>query len=420
MCAGNCNGCDGCSPVVLRGQRGFQGLPGQTPDIEIQVQGLPAGNSPTVAESGTLLNPVFTIGIPAGATGPAGNNGADGQDATNLFTNLVSFNAPGLDVTNIATVGDTSWMVVGGWVYIRGGGYFRIAAINSATEVQLANPGPNALGAGIGWPTGVPGNSISAAVASLGTPNQVIQAAVPGLPGEEGDTGPAGPSAPPNEISVVYTVPTAAPVSPEQAFVFVANAAPPTPATSFRPYTWNGSAWVAGPNIAGQGGTKTFSGSADPNVTPPSGSNINDFYWRNQGSSVVLYERTGTTTWTVRATLTLGAVTQTTNNSSPGTVALDLASFSHEVTSDKNITLNWDDTNNSEQGEWTVVLENVDGGSNIDLDFTAARWEYDPALTPLASLPISLAPGAIRVIEFKKNVRSGLYVITNYFAPSAL
>jgi hypothetical protein len=116
----------------------------------------------------------------------------------------------------------------------------------------------------------------------------------------------------------------------------------------------------------------------------------------------------------------LGAVTQTISHTSPGTVALDLANFSQSIGADKDITLNWDDTNNSEQGEWTVVLENVDGGSNIDLDFTAARWEYDPALTAFASLPISLAPADVVVIEFKKNVRSGLYVITNYFAPTAL
>ncbi len=425
MCAGNCQGCNDCTPVVLKGNPGRTGPPGPTPTFTVTATPLAAGEDPTIVQGGTALNPTLNFGIPAGATGATGSNGTDGDDATELFTTLTaSFTQPSLNTSVTIQVGDSSWMQPGAWLYIRGGGYYLIASVPSATSVQIANPGSNTISTGVGWPTGVPGNAtagstVNVVVGSLAAV-QVIHAAVPGLAPEQGDPGPEGPVGLSPDMRVVYTVPSTAPVSDDLRFVFFANAAPPTPATSFVPYAWNGSSWVAGPNIAGQGGTKTFSGSADPDVTPPSGSNINDYYWRNQGSSVVLYERTGTTTWTVRATLALGAVTQTISHTSPGTVALDLANFSQSIGADKDITLNWDDTNNSEQGEWTVVLENVDGGSNIDLDFTAARWEYDPALTAFASLPISLAPADVVVIEFKKNVRSGLYVITNYFAPTAL
>lgn len=45
--------------------------PGPTPDITMKAKGIAFGLQPTFTKSGTPLNPVFELGVPAGATGPA-------------------------------------------------------------------------------------------------------------------------------------------------------------------------------------------------------------------------------------------------------------------------------------------------------------------------------------------------------------
>lgn len=45
--------------------------PGPTPDITMKAKGIAFGLQPTVTKGGTPLKPVFELGIPAGATGPA-------------------------------------------------------------------------------------------------------------------------------------------------------------------------------------------------------------------------------------------------------------------------------------------------------------------------------------------------------------
>lgn len=45
--------------------------PGPTPDITMKAKGIAFGLQPTVTKSGTPLKPVFELGVPAGATGPA-------------------------------------------------------------------------------------------------------------------------------------------------------------------------------------------------------------------------------------------------------------------------------------------------------------------------------------------------------------
>lgn len=45
--------------------------PGPTPDITMKAKGIAFGLQPTVVKSGTALAPVFELGVPAGATGPA-------------------------------------------------------------------------------------------------------------------------------------------------------------------------------------------------------------------------------------------------------------------------------------------------------------------------------------------------------------
>lgn len=62
------------------GTNGTNGTNGVTPDISMTATGLAYGQSPTVAKSGTLENPIFTLGIPEGAPGqgvPSG--GTTGQ-----------------------------------------------------------------------------------------------------------------------------------------------------------------------------------------------------------------------------------------------------------------------------------------------------------------------------------------------------
>lgn len=60
------------------GEDGAPGKDGITPKISITVSGLPAGQSPTVTKGGTIAEPTFAIGIPAGEKGEKGQDGADG------------------------------------------------------------------------------------------------------------------------------------------------------------------------------------------------------------------------------------------------------------------------------------------------------------------------------------------------------
>lgn len=59
--------------------RGAVGPTGATPDISVQVTGLPAGAEPTVSVSGTPEAPVIALGIPAGRQGDPGGKGDPGD-----------------------------------------------------------------------------------------------------------------------------------------------------------------------------------------------------------------------------------------------------------------------------------------------------------------------------------------------------
>lgn len=59
--------------------RGATGPTGATPDISVEVTGLPAGAEPTVSVSGTPEAPVIALGIPAGRQGDPGGKGDPGD-----------------------------------------------------------------------------------------------------------------------------------------------------------------------------------------------------------------------------------------------------------------------------------------------------------------------------------------------------
>ena len=69
------------SAAVLRFiiPRGATGPTGATPDISVEVTGLPAGSEPTVEVSGTPEAPAIALGSPAGRQGDPGGKGAPGD-----------------------------------------------------------------------------------------------------------------------------------------------------------------------------------------------------------------------------------------------------------------------------------------------------------------------------------------------------
>ena len=86
---------------------------------------------------GTCAEPVKLIPGPRGTDGAAGAAGTNGVDA---FTTLTAgFTVPAVGGTAVATVGATSWMVVGQPLYLQGAGVFYVTAIGGATSVTLQN-----------------------------------------------------------------------------------------------------------------------------------------------------------------------------------------------------------------------------------------------------------------------------------------
>lgn len=450
MCAGNCSGKCGCAPQS-KVQPPVRGIPGPVPEITWNVIMIGAGSTPTVIVSG--VPPVYnvTIGIPyafsptfgenvvvnmlpagSAASGSIDNtdplnpiltlnlpSAQDGEDGVNAFTNLsASFVQPAAGGLVTVTVGSTEWMSIGSWVYVQGGGHYVVASNPlSATQIVLRNPGASDLlpywGGSV---TSIPTNVAAAStITPSGASAQVMPSGVPGPIGPSGTIG-TSPSLP-----IVYTVPVDPPVSDAVAAVFYFNAAPPNVATTARLYSYNeDDGWVGGPNFAGPGGVQAFSGSADPNTTPPSGSNIGDLYFRSAGSTYTMYQRVSVSTWSViwGPIPDLGSQTlEIDHTSGPGTETLDTAYFSYLITANKDLGLDHDDTNYTGQGSWVVQVNNTDA-SDIELTFASGRWEQDPALT--ISTPYMVPNGGNTIIEFRRNMVTGLYIVTNIFDSSAL
>lgn len=94
-----------CGTDGADGADGANGAPGKdgiTPNVSITVSGLPAGQSPTVTKGGTIAEPTFAIGIPAGEKGDQGTRGFHFTPAVDAAGNLSWTNDGGLP--NPATV----------------------------------------------------------------------------------------------------------------------------------------------------------------------------------------------------------------------------------------------------------------------------------------------------------------------------
>lgn len=432
MCSCSSTPCGCLTPNIPRGPRGFAGEPGPAPNITVgTVTALPAGSSPTFEITGTSPNLVIDVGLATGDTGPAGAAGANGQDATELFTSLVTFQVPLVGSANPATVGDTSWMTVGGWLYIRNAGYFRIVAINSPTSVHLANPGGTPFpGYTVSWPSGIPGNAPGTTVVTTdGTDNQVIQAAVPGAPGDTGATGPAGNPGQDALIEVVYAIPTVAPAIGQEFKIYTDSPTTPTVITG---YSWNGASWVASVNLTPAAGTKIVSTGGDPNVTLPSGTVVGDYAIRTDVPSI--YIKTTVSTWTLQVTLTntfqqvatqsggnmgtvpvyteavVGFMPFSETHAAPGTYTLDLQYQGIYVDANKDIDLNWDDSSFDKPSVWEFQLTNSDG-SPINITYATGRWAKATGLTE----PATLAAGATQMFILRKNVAGDRLIIEDTF-----
>lgn len=415
-----CNTCGtnpcGCKDVRLpRGPRGYQGEPGPALEVsEVNVTTLAPGSDATgsASQSGQFL--IMNFGIPAGATGPEGPSGGDGADGQTFATTLTSFNAPALNVTSPATVGDTSWMQVGQWLFIEGGGYFYVTAVNSPTSVQLLNAGSVA-----GWPSGVPGNLISSAVAATGSGIQVQLASPPGIPGEEGPAGPE-PELPDTIIETVTTPPVGAPAPGEELKIYVDNLVTPT-TTLF--YSWNGATWDASPELIGPDGTKIIPTAGDPNSTLPGGLNIGDFalntvapgLWLKTGASTYVLQVSLVNTFSQVATASagdmgttpvstqaiVGFVTNADTHNAPGTYTFDLQYQSTYVDADKDIDLDWTDGAYNKDGRWLFLVQNNDAAP-INVTYAAGRWAKDSGITE----PPSINAGRTQAFEcYKYNGR---------------
>lgn len=364
---------------------------------------LPAGDPASVAINNTdPLAPALTFDIPAGA---------DGDDGVSPFTSLdASFVQPAAGSTVTVTVADTSWMSLGGWAYVSGGGHYVIASNPlSATQILLRNPGAGDLSP-FGWTlTSIPTNAApGATITSSGFDNQVEVSGPPGAAGEEGAAGAT------LDPSVVYVVPSSPPSGPEDYLRVYFNAAPPSVPTVGQFYTWNGAAWVAGPNFVSQGGTTTYSGTADPNTAPPAGSKVLDLYIQFVGNNAVYWQRTAPSTWVTIGTVALlgTSTTAVSWTTGPGTYTLGLATFSYDIDADSDIELDWDDTNYAGQGVWTVVVRNSSGAAPINVSFTTLRWNYLKNLPVPPTPALSLPDTEVVVIQFTRDSFSGLYTIT--------
>lgn len=440
MCS--CSGKCGCAPQS-KVQPPLRSLPAPIPEITWSVLQLPAGSTPTVVvsgvppvyhvqigfpgafsptfgtnvtvnmipngdpASGTIdntdpLNPILTLNIPSPL---------DGQDGVSPFTELTaSFVQPAAGSTVTITVADTSWMSLGSWIYIANGGGHYVVASNplSATQILVTNPGAAQLSP-FGWvATSIPTNGApGATITSSGFDNQVQPSGPPGTIGETGASGLTP------QVSIVYTVPVSAPVDAAHNLVLYFNAAPPSIPTIGRFYEWNGSSWDGGPNFVAAGGTITYSGNSNPNTSPPSGAKLLDLYIQFTGTDAVYWQLTSPSTWTTIGTVALlgTATTAASWTGGPGTYTLDLATFSYDIDADSDIELDWDDTNYSGQGTWTVLVRNSNGAAPINVSFATGRWSYLKNL-PVAPTPaLSLPDTEVVVVTFSRDSFSGLYTI---------
>lgn len=303
-CGSGCgDGLCGCESIMLEV---INGQDGQSLTFELgALTTLPAGQQATWSNSGTDSAVIFNLAIPQGEDGTDGASayeiavangfvgteaqwlaslvGDDGLAGDSSFTTLIAaFTMPAVGGVATATGMDVQWAALDSWVYIQGAGHLIVASNPlTPTQVILRNPSAADLqalwgGTLLDWAAGLPLNNAGAVIpiGTLFTPS-----GVPGPRGGGGATGGAGISA--YQVAV------------DEGFV------------------GNEAAWLAsliGPD--GTRGTQTYRLVADPNVSPPVGSEIGDFGYRADdpgAGQLTLYQR-GPATWSVIITIT-GAVT---------------------------------------------------------------------------------------------------------------
>jgi Collagen triple helix repeat (20 copies) len=129
-------------PQGFPGPMGPQGLPGST--------GAPGPQGPTGPPGATgATGPPGPTGPPGatGAPGPQGPTGAPGQAAFTMTSANFTQPTSGSNVT--VTVGSTSWMAAGQYLFVQNGGFYTVSSITNATTVVLNNLGYS-VNAGLG------------------------------------------------------------------------------------------------------------------------------------------------------------------------------------------------------------------------------------------------------------------------------
>jgi hypothetical protein len=401
----------GCSSITLPYIVGDDGQDG----LSAYQNWLQAGNTGTLADfiaalTGSNGQSAYEVAVANGFVGSeaawlASLVGANGTNATNLFTNLVAFTVPNQNTSTIMVVGNTSWMVVGGWLYVRNAGYFRIVNVISPTQVQVANPGSV-----LGWPLGIPLQTAAGTpISTDSTATQVIHAAIPGIPGAAGDNGgpgPIGDPGPPAELLVVNTIPTLEPTPQSATRIYV----DPGTGISYL-LRWNGAVWAQQAVLTGAQGTQWIDGIDDPNISQPSAA-IGTYYLNRTTSEI--FQKTGVTTWTLRITLNalpFGLGSNTVTHDTPGTFNIDLGLPYTKVEADKAIELDY--TSIPFNAQWVLEIENIDGGS-INITYAAGKWTKKSGLTQ----PTTLASGAF--VQFVFRPIDGDMTIVDIVSPVAL
>ena len=127
-----------------------------------------------------------------GPQGPAGADGTNGTNGVNSFTTLTAnFTIPPVGNTQVASVVDSSWAVIGQIIALEAGGNgFEVTAKPSGVQITLEN-------------LGYPSNFAPATIVPLGS--QL------GPGGEQGDTGATPPVPTINDISPTTTTSAPAP-----------------------------------------------------------------------------------------------------------------------------------------------------------------------------------------------------------------
>jgi Collagen triple helix repeat (20 copies) len=121
----------------LRGAPGPQGPPGAMGPPG--ATGAPGPQGPQGPQGPTgAPGPQGPPGAP-GAPGPQGPTGATGQAAFTVTS--VDFTQPTSGGSVTVTVGSTSWMAAGQYLFIQNGGFYTVSSITNATTVVLNNLG---------------------------------------------------------------------------------------------------------------------------------------------------------------------------------------------------------------------------------------------------------------------------------------